>query len=137
MTPTEKKPTAVIHVDASGVVTQVNASTLEMLGRPEESLVGSFYGRFLTIAHVSDSAEPMAADDPVISSLRHDTAYRVFGVLRGADRLLRPIEGYVAPTYDAARHVHGTVLMLELESDALSCTTRPIRDIESGWQKLP
>ena len=105
---------------------------LQLLGRSEEQLLGSAYGRFLTIAHISDVAEKVLDDDPFVASMCAETPYRIFGILRGADRLLA-IEGYVAPIYNKERKVNGAGLMVEVDAMAVSCDTRAVAETDSGW----
>ena len=134
--PVNKHKSAVMLMDLDGTITQVNSSAAQLLGRSEEQLLGSAYGRFLTIAHISDVAEKVLDDDPVVTSLTAETPYRIFGILRGADRLLA-IEGYVAPIYDRERKVNGAGLMVEVDAMAVSCDTRTVAETGSGWLLPP
>src|SRR5687768_6577176 len=99
----QRVKSAVMLMTLDGTITHANASALHLLGHSKDQVLGSAYGAFHTIAHIRHVAEEVLNDDPVVASMYDGTPYRIFGIIRDADRLSTPIEGYVAPIYAQER----------------------------------
>jgi hypothetical protein len=84
---------------------------------------------------VGANEERLRGGDPVAESLTTEAPCRIVGLLRAADRLLRPVEGYIAPAYGNQRVPNAAVLMVELE-DSVSCDTRPVIETAFGWRHV-
>lgn len=109
---------AVLCIGPRGTIDHANDHALELLKRPVEEVVGSFYGRYLRLdQNAPDHAGDRGHCDPVIRCLAtEEMCPDVVGLLRISQSDTRAFAGVVAPTYNAEREVAGAVLMLACES---------------------